>query len=738
MDDFTLLIIIVTGLANLGLGFWVLFSRRTARINQTFFILIITILLWLVNNYLADHSGKISTALIFTKNLMYFAFLIPMVIFYFSLIFPKKINPTGLLRKSLISLSAFAMFVLIYITDFIIKNVYFENKIAEIDFGTLSSLYLLTFILFSIFATTNFMNSYRKNIGIAKLQVKYFALGILISLSLTVFTNLILPLLFGIYLLTPFGSLFTIIFIAFTAYAIVAHRLFDIRVIIKRTVIFAGLSVFVLGSYSLILFVVASLFGLGSGGNQFSVAQMVPNLLAALAIAVGFEPLRQWLSRRTDKWLFKGEYTPQQVLKDLATTLTNVIDLAEAMEEMMLVVTKAMRLTKAATFLVQPGEHDGEYELKRAVTVGFRHTTPLTLAPRDSLVSFFLQTQVSKQRPGLVVVEELRRQLDDGTLAHERAELTAGFILRLEHLNGAVALPLFIIRQQPVPTPPGTPARFREVETFIGVLVLGEKKSGDAFTDQDLKLLDIVASQTAGAVEKSRLFEEDQLKSEFVAVASHELLTPTAAMQGYLSMILDEGMGKVDKRARTYLTTVYSEAKRLAALVKDLLNVSRIERGKIVVHSEPLDLIAAIQQVIDSLIFRAKERKISLNLATAKPALPQVMADSEKLAEVLVNLIGNAIKYTPEGGKAEITTEVRGTQVLIHIKDNGIGMKPEDMQHLFSKFFRASNSDQTKQGGTGLGLYITKSIIELMGGAISVESQLNKGSTFTFSLPIAK
>ncbi|MBI4175266.1 hypothetical protein HY523_01470 [Candidatus Berkelbacteria bacterium] len=517
-----------------------------------------------------------------------------------------------------------------------------------------------------------------------------------------------------------------------------AHRLFDIRVIIKRTVVFAGLSVFVLGTYALIVFVTASLVGGQQSGDPLDARTMIPNLVAALSIALGFDPIRRSLTIRTDKWLFKGEYTPDAVLKELADTLANAIDLEEAVKAMINLITKAMRLEKAAGFIIQAAEEEGEFELKQAVAVGYRTINTFQLAPKDDLTQYFVKTKVSKQRPGLVVIEELMRQIDDGTISHERAELTANFIIRIKQLDGAVALPLFITRQQPVPTPPGTPTRFRDVDVFVGVLIFGAKKSGDAFTDQDLRLLDIVASQTAAAIEKARLFEEDQLKTEFVAVASHELLTPTAAMGGYLSMILDEGMGKIDKQARGYLETVYAESKRLASLVKDLLNVSRIERGKIVVTVEPVDLTAAIQQVVTSLVFKAKERRMHLTFAEPKTRLPQVTADPEKLTEILMNLIGNALKYTPEGGHVAITTEERNGSIITHIKDDGIGMKPEDIQHLFSKFFRASNADQTGQGGTGLGLYITKHMIELMGGTISVESVLGKGTTFSFSLPVAK
>ncbi len=722
-------------LANFFLGY-VVYKRQPANIlNRVFLTFTLSVVFWLVANFLADAD---KTHAVLWINLTYLgSTLISIFLIYFSIIFPKiptRISP--FLHLSILGVSGVVIWLVIF-SKLVVLGLIFRSWGTDIEPGVLYVIYPLYFLTFSIISLVNLWRKYRSSLGIEKTQIFYVFLGLLLSVTTGFFTNSLSYYFIGDYRLAKYGPYSTIFVVAFMAYAIVAHRLFDIRVIIKRTVIFAGLSGFVLGTYALIIFLSAALLG-GQGGQAFEAKTLIPNFVSAVGIAIGFEPLRRWLTRTTDQWLFKGEYVAQDVLRELSETLANVLDLSEAVEEMMQIITKAMRLTKSAAFLLQPGENKDDLELKQVVTVGMRSDQGMQLAPKDSLIEYYRSSQISHDGLKPVVVEELQRQLADHALSAGRKKLTEDFVARLSKIGGAVSLPLFIKRQQPIPTPPGSPPRMHEVDTFIGILVLGEKKSGDAFSDQDLNLLQIVASQTAGAVEKSRLFEEDQLKSEFVAVASHELLTPTAAMEGYLSMILDEGMGKVDKQARTYLTTVYTEAKRLAGLVKDLLNVSRIERGKIVVNSHPMDIMEAIHQVENSLVFKAKERKMHLEVAEPKPKLPNVMADNEKITEVLVNLVGNSIKYTPEGGHIWISTELRGTQVIVHVKDDGIGMKPEDAQHLFSKFFRASNSDQTGQTGTGLGLYITKNIIELMGGTIGCESALSKGSTFTFSLPVAK
>lgn len=729
-----LIFFVLAFVLNLFLG--LLVYRRHAKnlVNRLFLFLILSVLFWLLFNFLSDLQWL---TLLWNRLTYVGSTLIAVTLVYFAYLFPDNKAHIGIIKHTLIIVPAVAVIFATVFTGLVVSDIKFESWGTDILPGPLGLFYPLYFLIYSIWALVILWRKYRINRGIQRNQLRYMFLGLLLSLLAGFYTNSISYLFIGDYRLAKYGPHTTLLLTLFTTYAIVAHRLFDIRVIIKRTVIYTGLLAFVLGAYALVIFVTVSLFG-ASSTTAFSAQRMVPNILAALAIAAGFDPLRRWLTVKTDRWLYKGEYTPEEVLRNLSETLTNVINLEEAVRAMIRLMVKAMRLDRGIAFLVQKGEHEGEFELKQAIAVGPKVAKKQQeLTEHEPLIDYFESVRVSEETPGVVVVEELMRQLDEGSISHERAKLTADLIKRARDLAGAVVMPLYITRQQAVPTAPGQPTKYQEIPTFIGVLVLGEKKSGDAFTDQDLNLLEIVSRQTAAAVEKARIYEEDQLKSEFVSIASHELLTPTAAMKGYLSMVLDEGMGKVDKQARGFLEKVYSESERLGSLVKDLLNVSRIERGKILVRPEPIELVPAIEQVVEELMIRAKERNLKLIFEKPKKNLPKVMADSEKLTQVMMNIIGNGLKYTAEGS-VTISLAEQGNMVSVITRDTGIGMKPEDLDHLFGKFFRASNADDTGQTGTGLGLFITKSIIELMGGTITVESQVGKGSAFTFTLPIAK
>jgi len=230
--------------------------------------------------------------------------------------------------------------------------------------------------------------------------------------------------------------------------------------------------------------------------------------------------------------------------------------------------------------------------------------------------------------------------------------------------------------------------------------------------------------------------EMERMKYEFVSIATHELATPVAAISGHLSMVLDEKMGRVDKKAKKLLTNAYEGSKRLAKLVKDLLNVSKIEEGKMAMDIKPIDICDLIESIVLELEPLARNAKLYLKFQKTKK-IPKVMADSERIREVLVNLINNAFKFTEKGG-VTIDCEVGKEYVTISVSDTGIGIDKEHIPYLFQKFHQVDTSATRRAQGTGLGLYISKSIVELHGGKIWVESKVGKGSKFSFTLPIAK
>lgn len=229
--------------------------------------------------------------------------------------------------------------------------------------------------------------------------------------------------------------------------------------------------------------------------------------------------------------------------------------------------------------------------------------------------------------------------------------------------------------------------------------------------------------------------ELDKVKDEFVYVVAHELGNPIFALDGYLS-ILEAQLQKSDRKNLEVLAMAKTVKEQLAELVNDLLEVVRNEQKNLKYELSPIDISQITREVIQNAYFKAKNKRISLNHKITR--IPKVIGHDQKIKEVLTNLVDNAIKYTPPGGKVNVWHEIIGQNLVTHVTDNGIGISAEAQRHLFEKFYRVKTEKTAPISGTGLGLFICKQIVEKCGGKIWLKSEEDKGSTFSFSLTIAK
>jgi signal transduction histidine kinase len=247
-----------------------------------------------------------------------------------------------------------------------------------------------------------------------------------------------------------------------------------------------------------------------------------------------------------------------------------------------------------------------------------------------------------------------------------------------------------------------------------------------------------------------KLKELDKLKDEFVSIASHELRTPMVSIKNYVWMTLAGKGGKISRKQKFYLDRAYESSNRMTKLINDLLNISRIESGRILLNVEKASILEIAETIVSEVQPRADQLdvKLSLNKKAQKMGsdtaieIPPVIADKDKIAEVLVNFLSNSLKFTPPKGSIDISFEVneQKNEVIVHVIDSGVGLTKEQIPKLFKKFGMIKETYRSKTEaaqGTGLGLYVSKSIVELHGGKIWVNSEgENKGSIFSFSLPI--
>jgi len=299
----------------------------------------------------------------------------------------------------------------------------------------------------------------------------------------------------------------------------------------------------------------------------------------------------------------------------------------------------------------------------------------------------------------------------------------------------------------------------------VGMIVLGNKISKDPYSTQDIDLLTNLANQASIALQNALLYSEiknfgvkmekevaertrelkgayedlkklDRAKSEFISIASHQLRTPLTAVKGYISMMLEGTYGKPGKKMEKPLKNIYASNERLLKLVNDLLSISRIEAGRIELNLEEASIEEIIASTVEELKNTAKEKVIALKFEKPAKLLPKLSIDKDKIRQVLMNIIDNAIHYTGQGA-VTVTCHIKAGKCVIEIKDTGEGMTQEEIIHLFESFSRGGAGMRFWTEGAGLGLYVAKKFVDLHKGKVRAESPgKDKGSSFYIELPL--
>lgn len=283
---------------------------------------------------------------------------------------------------------------------------------------------------------------------------------------------------------------------------------------------------------------------------------------------------------------------------------------------------------------------------------------------------------------------------------------------------------------------------------LIGALTIGTDEDEAALSDFKRDLIARLAGVIGIAIDNALLYQKiqeanerlkqlDKLKDEFVSLASHELRTPMTAVKSYLWMILEDKQTQLPDKQKGYLQRALESTDRLIKLVNDMLNISRIESGRMTLTMQNVDMVKLAKDSVSEILPAAQKQGINLSVKEPTVQIPMVSADINKIKEVLINLVGNSIKFTPPQGYISVFFSLVNGMVVVTITDTGAGIKKDDLQKLFQKFsiVGSDNSKKLNVQGTGLGLYLSKSIVEMHGGKIWVSSEgEGKGTTFSFSL----
>lgn len=715
MLPFLVVVIVLASLGNILLGLFTLLKNPKSTTNQLFFLFTLSIVSYVVVNSQISIQATDTGALFWVKMVMSIALFINLFFYLLAAIFPQP----------KMTLKIWWVGIWLVVTGVLVGAVQLNLVFASVKaFGQNSvpgpamPFFLLHTIILLGGGFTALVKKVRRSTGLQRTQTLLFLFGAILMFVMILVTNLLFVLLLNTSAFIGLLPFYTLIFLGFISYAIIRHRFLDIRLAIVRTVAYVLLVTLISLFYSL------SLFGFTRfiSRNPITLTELIVSTLLVVVITFSFRLVKSFLDRITKNVLYHQNYDSTAVLQELSQVMASTILLDEVSEKVMKILQRTLN-TSALSVVLLKDKH-----ITFSKSIGRDHEK---ITDQHEVVLAGLIERASHHRGEDILVFE---ELVESEVKNQMRELNVGVILPLA------------IKQE-----------------VLGGILLGNKSSGEIYSNEDILFLETFVPQLAIAVQNALSFEEirrfnitlkeevrkatselkaandqlkqlDKLKDEFVSLASHELRTPMTSIKGSLAMILEGYAGNFSLKARKLLTAAFNENDRLIRLVNNLLNSSRIEAGRFTFKVTEVDVHQLIVEVVANLQMAAMEKNVYLKFVGSDQQL-MVLADSDKIREVIINFIGNAVKFTTQGG-VTLTAETNDKMVVVHVSDTGPGIPESGLKLLFKKFSQVHDKT-THPGGTGLGLYISKQIVEGLGGKIWVASKVGQGSTFSFSLPAA-
>ena len=682
------------------LGVLVFLRNLQSKAHRLFLALSLSIASWMISNAVFAQSPNDSFAYILAL-IAYACASLTAVTFFF---FVAEMSGTRLVGKRAIA-TVSALFVL----SSFVPN-YLATHVEDLAIRTTPFILVYAFGMATLFVSglAMLVHSHRHTRGQRRQQLGAVLAGLIGGIVGGLLFNLVLPIL-GNYQFVQAGPAFSILFVGASAYAIIRHRLFDLRAAIVRVAAYFFALLAVATIYVILAYViVVPLLGEVAG-------DLVYVILAVLA-ALTFPPIKSFFDRATRAVFYKNAYDTQHVLDQLGTLMVREVDVVRLLKKSMQLLADAVKPSGVEVVLVK------DRQQSRVVSVGkaMKHTDLVMQVVHD-------------KHAGLLVTDELA---DHGGATYRQ----------LASSGVAIVTPLVTSN------------------ATVGYLLIGYKASGDAFTQQDIDLVHIFGDELAVAVQNALRFEEishfnetlkgevdeatsqlrdsnrklhklDEAKDEFISMASHQLRTPLTSVKGYLSMVLEGDAGKITEEQKKLLEEAYSSSQRMVYLIGDFLNVSRLQTGKFMLEPAQVNLAELVSEEVDQLQATAARRQVTLEYH-APADFPDVTMDDGKMRQVVMNFIDNAVYYSRPNSSVLIEVLSSGRDVTFTVHDTGIGVPAGERHHLFTKFFRATNARKVRPDGTGIGLYMAKKVITAHSGSIIFTTKENKGSTFGFKLPL--
>lgn len=733
---FTLIdtILLLVSFSSLPIPLFAYFRNRKNSVNISFAIFALGGSLWAFNIAMFRMSTSISSAWFWDKAIYIVGNLPAAAFLYFSFVFPKKEKPLAWLVKIGITLPVFIFSYFILFT----KGLFIKDVILTTDgnSATLGLVYLVWVAWFGLFmglALANLLSKYRKVAGVVRTQLKFILLSLLLPITLSFPFNMILPY-FGNYHLIWIGPLSLIGMIVIIFYAIARHRLMDIRFALGRGAVYVFSFLTVLAYASSMTYVSNRYLGPAAFNTTGSLILIVSIIL--------FQPIFKFFEKVASQYFYYTLYSSQTVLTDLGEKLTHVLELDKLSTLIVETLMNTMKLDRVVVLLREPG--NGDYRIQQ--NIGFREENGIALV-KDNFLTLWLE----KTRKPVVYGElSLLIQEEDKTKEKQHLETLQETMKRIEAI---LCLPLLF------------------EEKIIGMIVLGNKISGDPYSEQDVDLLASLANQASIALQNAKHYSEiktlsttlekkveertkelkdltkkleeanlqiqsvEKMKSDLLNMASHEFRTPAGIIKNSLWFLnKDEEKKNFSDKAQQNLERMIEASERLDYILDNVQKMLETTTGDFKLDLSPVQLEILIKEVVEGKTLGAQEKQIKLTFEEPKKLLPTINADATKLKYVFWELLTNALKYTETGGSVTISTDQKDKTVEVKVADTGCGIPKERLENIFTGFAKP-DIIHTHQAGMGLGLHIVKKIVDLHDGQAQIESKESSGTTVTLTLP---
>jgi signal transduction histidine kinase len=557
-------------------------------------------------------------------------------------------------------------------------------------------------------------------------RIRYILVAYATALSFGALYNLILPW-FGNYELIWIGPLSLIIFASVLYLSIIRHRLFGISLYTVRVILWLTATVVLSVGYFLAISYIYSQYNVFAGTQAY-----LANTVATLIFVLLFYMVMRFISKSSNK-LFGSGLLDEQIINEVTAQTLSTVDMRRMLHGVTDVIARHMNHTYAVVVISSPSGHS---------ITGTTHL-PLSASDYEAVIDC-----AERQPAKVIITEEI--DIDDEIYS----------ILRTKHIS--VIVRIAIRSEDKGKDKEDEEGKENEpVQPLHGYLIIGREKQA-LYSDHEVQVLSSIGNILSVGIKNTQYYQHirnfntelkrditeataklresnkrlkalDKTKDDFLSMASHQLRTPLTVIRGYASLALG-GRLKTKKALDSGLGEIALASERMAFLINDLLNVSRLQSGRLEFKFEPVQLADLVETEVNQLALMANKRGI--HILYDKPSnVPPVSIDKDKMKQVIMNFLDNAVHYSNKGEKITVSLEQKGNQqVEFKVTDHGIGVPKDEQGKLFTKFFRADNARTVRSDGTGIGLYMAAKIIKAHGAEIVFESEENVGSTFGFRL----